>query len=161
MVSIVPPAFFFFGICLDRDMTWPSLFPINTKPGDGSIIEINVGLICLSLPVVFILFVGRLTNFSESVGSWIRERRSPRPSANESTSNLAQDDIVTPQLPSVPNNPTSLSGMRKFVRNIYHSKAQNSARGETTFTAFDDLVSADVNYHLQLKTLQSKRDEKS
>lgn len=109
---------------------------------------------------MFILFVGRLTNFSESVGSWIRERRSPRASASGSTSNLAQDDIVTPH-PPVPNNPTSLSGMRKFVRNIYHSKAQNSARGETTFTAFDDLVSADVNYHLQLKTLQCKRDEES
>ncbi|RYP18843.1 hypothetical protein DL765_003723 [Monosporascus sp. GIB2] len=138
------------------DYTW-TIIPVYAT----SLIEINVGLICLSLPVVFVLFVGRFTSLSKSVSSWIKERRSPRQNAGESSSNLSPGDSATPpQLSSIPSD-TSFSGMRKFIRNIYRSRAQPSAREEATLTTFDDLTSADLSYHLQLKTIQSKQTEKS
>ncbi|KAI0852723.1 hypothetical protein F5Y00DRAFT_257982 [Daldinia vernicosa] len=135
------------------DFTW-TIVPVYAT----SIVEINVGLICLSLPVIFVLFVGRFTNLSKSVRSWIRERRSPHQSSNESSSNLTPNETVAPQIPSVPSD-TSFSGMRKFIHNIYRSGARSSARGETTVSTFDDLTSVDLNYHLQLKTMKSKETE--
>lgn len=129
----------------------------------NSLVELNVGLICLSLPVVFVLFVGRFTSLSESVSSWIRERRSPRQSTGEgdSSANLSPGGSATPpQLSPVPSG-TRFSGMRKFIRDIYHSRTGPSARGGATLTTFDDLTSADLSYHLQLKTMQSRWPETS
>ncbi|CAJ2511163.1 Uu.00g067880.m01.CDS01 [Anthostomella pinea] len=142
------------------DFTW-TIVPVYIT----SIVELNVGLICHSMPVVSILFVGRFTNFSKSVSSWVRERRSPRHSprhsAGESSPNLAPEDgDVTPQISPIMND-ANLSGMRKFIRNLYRSGARSSARGDTTLGTFDDLTSADLSYHLQLKTMQSKRTEES
>ncbi|KAI0894208.1 hypothetical protein F4806DRAFT_134787 [Annulohypoxylon nitens] len=75
------------------DFTW-TIVPIYAT----SLTEINVGLLCHSLPVVFVLFVSRLTNLSKSISSWIRERRSPRQSVGDSSSNLAPQDSAVPHL---------------------------------------------------------------
>ncbi|KAI5864686.1 hypothetical protein GGS23DRAFT_561405 [Durotheca rogersii] len=139
------------------DFTW-TIVPVYAT----SLIEINVGLMCLCLPVVFVLFIGRFTDLGNSVSSWIREWRSPRQSMGESSSNLSPGDGATPppQLAPVPSD-AGLSGMRKFIRDIYRSRAQPSARGEATLTTFDDLTSADLSYHLQLKAMKSEQIEKS
>ncbi|KAI2464613.1 hypothetical protein F4781DRAFT_439417 [Annulohypoxylon bovei var. microspora] len=79
------------------DFTW-TIVPVYAT----SLTEINVGLLCHSLPVVFVLFVGRFTNLSMSVSSWIGERRSPRQSAGDSSANLAPDDSAAPHLSSIP-----------------------------------------------------------
>ncbi|KAI1390091.1 uncharacterized protein F4822DRAFT_428435 [Hypoxylon trugodes] len=46
------------------DFTW-TIVPVYAT----SLAELNVGLICLSLPVIFVLFVGRFTTLSKSVRS--------------------------------------------------------------------------------------------
>ncbi|KAI1211122.1 uncharacterized protein F4807DRAFT_466462 [Annulohypoxylon truncatum] len=79
------------------DFSW-TIVPVYAT----SLTEINVGLICHSLPVVFVLFIGRFTNLSKSVRSWVRERPSPRQSAGDSSSNLAPNDSAAPRLSSVP-----------------------------------------------------------
>ncbi|XXG95640.1 hypothetical protein Hte_001908 [Hypoxylon texense] len=141
------------------DFTW-TIVPVYAT----SLTEINVGLLCHSMPVVFILFVGRFSNLSKSVGSWVRERRSPRQtphqSAGESSTNLAADGGAPRHISPIPSDP-SFSGMRKFIRNMYRSKAQSSAHGDTTFATFEDLTSADLSYHVQLKAVQSKQTGKS
>ncbi|KAH8161443.1 hypothetical protein CIB48_g6802 [Xylaria polymorpha] len=143
------------GTIFDKsDFSW-TIVPVYAT----TLVELNVGLICLSLPVVFILFVGRFTQLSRSVGSWIRERRSPRQSPHQSggggsSEHIAAPDDSTPQLPPVSDN-TSFSGMRKFIRNVYRSQLQSS-RGDTTFDTFDDQSPEEYNYHAHLKPPKPK-----
>ncbi|KAJ8131008.1 hypothetical protein O1611_g2622 [Lasiodiplodia mahajangana] len=76
------------------DFTW-TIIPVYAT----SIVEINIGLICYSMPVASALFASRFTSISRSFGSWITERRSLRPSpqgsAGESSANLVNDDAET------------------------------------------------------------------
>lgn len=127
----------------------------------NSIVEINVGIICHSMPIVLVPFVGHLAHLGNSLGSWVRERRERRHGSDESYSNLtAPDDSTTPQLPEVPSR-ANLTGMRTFVRNLYRSGAQTSRREETTLPTFNELTSADLSYHIQLKSLQPNQNEDS
>lgn len=95
------------------DFTW-TIVPVYAT----SLTEINVGLLCHSLPVIFVLFTGRYSNLSKSLSSWVRERRSPwhsprqspHQSAGESSTNLATDDSVAPHHSTIPSD-SSLSGM--------------------------------------------------
>ncbi|KAK7949503.1 hypothetical protein PG988_016142 [Apiospora saccharicola] len=149
--------------------------------------EIAIGLIALSMPVVLAQFVGRLTDLGKSLSSWIHNLRTPPQSNvdndNESYSNLAgeaeadedsqrQGEAEHPrqQLPpqKIPN--ATLSGMRKFIRNLQRSRAAASSathRGSTSahdaayddnsnyLRTFDDLTSADFSYHIQLKAMRA------
>ncbi len=145
---------------LHLNLKGPMAIYLNAKPSHNSLVELNVGLMCHSLPVVCVLFMGRFTDIGKSISSWIRQRRCPRPGAGESSSNLAPEDSVTPQISPTPND-AGFSGMRKFGRNISRSRAQSSARRDAAFMTFNDLTSTDLSYHLQLKAIQSKRNERS
>ncbi|KAI1660722.1 hypothetical protein F4813DRAFT_348130 [Daldinia decipiens] len=105
------------------DFSW-TIVPVYAT----SIVEINVGLICLSLPIIFVQFVGRFTNLSKSVRSWIRERRSHHQSSNESSPNLTPSDNVAPHIPSVQSD-TGLSGMRSFPDEENEHSAERSSEG--------------------------------
>ncbi|KAI1376583.1 hypothetical protein F4677DRAFT_418981 [Hypoxylon crocopeplum] len=137
------------------DFSW-TIVPVYIT----SILEINVGLICLSMPVIFVLFVGRFTNLSNTLSSWVGERRARRHGSGESSAHLTPDHSVSPQLPSVLSPTPTLTGMRKFIRNLYRSGAQSSGH-DTTLPTFDDLTTADFSYHAQLKTIRSSHTERS
>ncbi|KAK8090431.1 hypothetical protein PG997_005392 [Apiospora hydei] len=135
--------------------------------------EINIGLIALSLPVVLAQFVGRLTDLGKSLSSWVRNRRTPPHSGvddDESYSNLAPEeaDQSQQQLPQkIPN--ATLSGMRKFIRNLQRSHAASAPRASLSghdvlsdnnshyVRTFDDLTSADFSYHVQLKAMRDSQ----
>ncbi|KAK7908815.1 NAD(P)-binding protein [Apiospora marii] len=148
--------------------------------------EINVGLVALSMPVVLAQFVGRLTDIGRSLSSWIRARRTPPHSVvgSESASDLAPAEAGADhaaqrppgggqqqQLPPRPIPNPTLSGMRKFIRNLQLSRAAASAsrggslsgHGGATIRddnsnylrTFDDLTSADFSYHIQLKAMRA------
>ncbi|KAK7952791.1 uncharacterized protein PG986_008519 [Apiospora aurea] len=146
--------------------------------------EINVGLVALSMPVVLAQFVGRLTDIGKSLRSWIRSRRTPPHSAvddSESSSDLAPEAMARaaadqsqirspgPQLSwQIPN--ATMSGMRKFIRNLQRSRAAASApraslSGHDVLSdnnshyvrTFDDLTSADFSYHVQLKAMRDSQ----
>ncbi|KAI1351315.1 hypothetical protein F5Y01DRAFT_128582 [Xylaria sp. FL0043] len=142
------------------DFTW-TIVPVYAT----TLVELNIGIVCLSLPVIFILFVGRFTKLSKSLGSWIRERRSPRPSphqsdhASGSSEQLAgeSDDGGPPRLPPVSDTETSFSTrMRKFIRTIYSSQSE-STRGDTTLGTFDDQATGKYDYHMHLKNSRPKQ----
>ncbi|KAI0154504.1 hypothetical protein GGR57DRAFT_502253 [Xylariaceae sp. FL1272] len=82
------------------DLSW-TIIPVYAT----TLVEINVGLIADSSPVIFVLFVGRFRKIHKSLSSWLRERRSPHASphtsANDSTTRInAEDDA--PRLSPVP-----------------------------------------------------------
>lgn len=104
------------------------------------------------MPVISVLFVGRLINLSKSLGSWVRERRVRRHILGDSSSDLVSDETVKLRLPSVPS--ATLTGVHKLVRNLYRSRAQLSGREDSTLPTFNDLTSADFSYHAQLKAMQ-------
>ncbi|KAI1475540.1 hypothetical protein F4774DRAFT_276503 [Daldinia eschscholtzii] len=100
------------------DFTW-TIVPVYMT----SLVEINVGLICLSLPVIFVLFLGRFTNISRSVRSWIRQRQSPHQSSNESVLNFTPSDSEAPRIQSTPSD-TSFSGLRSFPDEDHENRAE-------------------------------------
>ncbi|KAI0903202.1 hypothetical protein F4824DRAFT_493250 [Ustulina deusta] len=114
------------------DFTW-TIIPVYAT----SLVEINVGLLCYSMPVVSALFVSGFTSLSRSFGSWIRERPSPRPSpegsTGESSAHLANGDNEVPHLQSVPNETSSFSGMHisEIEYNLYIKNMQSRQREES------------------------------
>ncbi|KAI1126227.1 hypothetical protein F5Y10DRAFT_267360 [Nemania abortiva] len=96
----------------DDDFTW-TLIPIYAT----SIVEINVGLLCHSMPAVSAVFMNGYTDLSRTLSSWVRGRRSPRQSsdrsAGESSLNLALSNIPAPRTSPLADKPPSFSGIRK------------------------------------------------
>ncbi|KAK8105297.1 Extracellular membrane protein- CFEM domain protein [Apiospora kogelbergensis] len=129
--------------------------------------EVNFGMVCLSMPVVLALFVGRITAFGQSLGSWVNVRKAVRHGAGGSASSLSPSDgnesapeSEKPELPMGRKEDPKLVGMRKFIRNIYRSRAASNSSENHNATAttavmstFNDLTSADLSYHAQLKSL--------
>ncbi|KAK8026394.1 hypothetical protein PG991_003450 [Apiospora marii] len=169
------------GILDFSDFSWTTVAVYAT-----CMAEINVGLVALSMPVVLAQFVGRLTDIGRSLSSWIRARRTPPHSVvgSESASDLAPAEAGADhaaqrppgggqqqQLPPRPIPNPTLSGMRKFIRNLQLSRAAASAsrggslsgHGGATIRddnsnylrTFDDLTSADFSYHIQLKAMRA------
>ncbi|KAK7926868.1 CFEM domain-containing protein [Apiospora marii] len=126
--------------------------------------ENNLGLVCVSMPVVLALFVGRLTAFGQSLGSWVNLRKAQRHGAGDSASNLSPSDgnesapESAPELPEGRNLDPRLGGMRKFIRNLNRSRVDNNT---TVASTFNDLTSADLSYHVQLKNLHPSHSVKS
>ncbi|KAK8081309.1 cfem domain-containing protein [Apiospora saccharicola] len=141
--------------------------------------EINIGLVALSMPIILAQLVGHLADIGRSLSSWIRSRRTPPNSGvdSESVSDLAPtgdhaqrsqgqgngQQLPPPQIPDA-----TLSGMRKFIRNLQRSRVTSSVppgplSGHETIDrdasnylrTFDDLTSADFSYHIQLKALRA------
>ncbi|KAK7926926.1 hypothetical protein PG985_003924 [Apiospora marii] len=113
-------------------------------------IEVSMGLVCLSLPVMLALFVSRITDLGRTLSSWVRRSREHLASG-ESTSSLtpAGSRAAAPELPQhVPG--SGLPGLRKFIRNLNRSRAQQTEPG-TVMSTFNDLTTADMSYHAQLK----------
>ncbi|CAG8959239.1 hypothetical protein HYFRA_00012597 [Hymenoscyphus fraxineus] len=136
------------------DFSW-TLVPVYAT----TLVEINVGLMCHSMPVVFVPLFSRFKEMGNSLSSWIREIRKRRPSSAESYSNLASPENHTPPLiPEIPSN-NNLSGIRTFVRNIYRSGVQTSTREEATLSTFNELTRADISYHTELKAMQPSQSK--
>ncbi|KAJ8124294.1 hypothetical protein O1611_g9346 [Lasiodiplodia mahajangana] len=75
------------------DFTWTEVSVYAT-----ALVEINVGLLCHSLPVLSVLFASNFTGLSKTLSSWIRERRSPRQSPHQSP--RQSGDESTPHIAS-------------------------------------------------------------
>lgn len=124
-----------------------------------SLAEISVGLACLSMPVVFSLLIGRIADWGQSLRSWVKERRARRYGSDESPSSdsLAPDCTATHTPPRLSEStPTSaLTGIRRFIKNIYRSEAGNSVNDGTHVTSYNDLASRDLSYHDQLRKIQT------
>ncbi|OTB08679.1 hypothetical protein M426DRAFT_18767 [Hypoxylon sp. CI-4A] len=80
------------------DFTW-TVVPVYAT----NISEICIGLVCHSLPVVSVLFVGPFTTLSKYVNSWVEKWRRPHQSPSDSSSDLPLGDHATPQRWPLPN----------------------------------------------------------
>ncbi|KAK8128690.1 hypothetical protein PG984_009798 [Apiospora sp. TS-2023a] len=135
-----------------KDITWSGQYVLM-----ASHIECNLGMVCLSMPVVLALFVGRMTAFGQSLGSWVNLRKAQRHGAGDSASNLSPSDgnesapDAAPEIPTKRTPNPRISGMRKFIRNL--NSSQVDPNNTTVTSTFNDLTSADFSYHHQLKTL--------
>ncbi|KAK8042858.1 hypothetical protein PG994_013341 [Apiospora phragmitis] len=124
-----------------------------TESPNRSYLELSIGLVALSLPVVIAIFVSRLTDLGRTLSSWVRRSREHLGSG-ESTSSLTPDGSratagSAPELPQhLPG--SGLPGLRKFIRNLNRPRAQKSEPG-TVMSTFNDLTTADISYHAQLK----------
>ncbi|KAK8042898.1 hypothetical protein PG994_013381 [Apiospora phragmitis] len=143
----------------------------NTKTRNPSLCECNLGMVGLCMPVLLALFVGRITAFGQSLGSWVNLRKAQRHGAGDSASNLSPSDgnesspESAPEIISKQISDPKLGGMRKFICNLHRSRAQNSEldiRNNTTvMSTFNDLTSADLSYHVQLKALHPTQSANS
>ncbi|KAF2730926.1 hypothetical protein EJ04DRAFT_28353 [Polyplosphaeria fusca] len=120
-----------------------------------SIVELNVGLICLCLPVVSVPILNRITKLGHSLSSWLSERRSRRSRRSNEDSGSSNHDESTPALPSVPGG--ALTGLRSLFRNFDRSRNDDSTQEVTGVGSFSDVESADVSYHAQIKGIQGSR----
>ncbi|KAK8080834.1 NAD(P)-binding protein [Apiospora hydei] len=138
-----------------KDSTWNGQYVLMT-----SLCENNLGIVCLSMPVVLALFVGRISALGQSLGSWVNIRRAQRHGAGDSASNLSPSDgnDSGPDLPKQHMPDPKMGGMRKYIRNLNHSRADNTT---TVMTTFNDLTSADLSYHHQLKALHPSQTASS
>ncbi|KAK8052252.1 hypothetical protein PG993_003637 [Apiospora rasikravindrae] len=141
------------------DITWSGQYVLMT-----SLVECNLGMVCLSMPVVLALFVGRITAFGQSLGSWVNVRKAHRHGAGDSASDLAPADgnesgpDSTPEIISNRIPDAKIGGMRKFIRNLNRSRVDNNT---TVMSTFNDLTSADLSYHHQLKALRPSQTASS
>ncbi|KAI1816759.1 hypothetical protein GGS20DRAFT_536100 [Poronia punctata] len=138
------------------DFSW-TVVPVYAT----TLLELNIGLICLSLPVIFVIFIGRFAKLGEAFGSWIRERRTPQHSrcSRDSPERTANQVEVTPQLSPTPDNGSkSPPRVRQLVRSIYRSYL-TSAHLETVLGTFDGTVTGSHEYHAHLKDTAVKQDD--
>ncbi|KAI0099088.1 hypothetical protein GGR51DRAFT_576464 [Nemania sp. FL0031] len=114
-------------IFMPLDFSWTEV-PVYAT----ALVEINVGLLCHSLPVLSVLFAGRFTDLGKSLSSWIRERRSPRQTPQQSP--RPSGDENTPDIAPNTNSPEG------------HTPAPGNE------TAAGDLKTVDYHYHRQVKS---------
>ncbi|KAI0376488.1 hypothetical protein F5Y04DRAFT_266381 [Hypomontagnella monticulosa] len=126
------------------DFSW-TIVPLYVT----SLIELNAGLMCLSMPVVFVLFVGRLTHLSNSFSSWIDARLPHHGSGgSEGYSDLVAEGIVKPK--------KILTGMRDLASSVRRSVVRGTEHRENNSATLDEgLTSAEYSYHHQLRDIQS------
>lgn len=128
-----------------------------------SIAEVNVGLMCCSLPVIFVLFRS-LRPLSESAWSsvrdWLRARSagSQDPSKISSgsaypiTFNESPDKPSRDELPQVPKGTLSglMSFVRKGARSEYRSRLDRTTINQRTESHVELASIDDYNYHTYL-----------
>lgn len=117
-----------------------------------SIVEMNVGLMCLALPVVSVPLLSRITKLGGSLASWLRERSSRRDNVDSGSSN---HDSSPPVLPKVPGG--NLTGVRPLFRNFNRTGHGECTQEVSGVNSFNDRESVDFSYHAQIKSVQRTR----
>lgn len=117
--------------------------------------EMNVGIICSCLPVVFATVKGFTTGDIWATIARYVKTRGYRSGASGS------DDVGEPKLPSLntscdendlPQIPRgTMTGVRTFIRKAHCSKSEDSINVTTELHTFSELASVDDCYHSQLQ----------
>lgn len=114
------------------------------------------------MPVISGVFVSRITALGKHWRILLEERRARRRGLNGSSANLAPNSIDTltpPQLSQ--STPTgTLTGVRKFIQNIYRSATGSSYRGSTAVITNNGPATPVMDYHEFLRTENSRANLK-
>lgn len=121
------------------------------------LVEINLGVMCYSMPVVCGYFVGRLSSLGKSLSSWVHERRARRYGSSDGSASHApdKDALVPPSLPQ-PTPTATLTGVRKFINNLYRSGARTYGRDTTALSTFNETSTPVMDYHEHLRAQKSQ-----
>ncbi|KUI66481.1 hypothetical protein VM1G_02343 [Cytospora mali] len=142
-VSIIN-AVFRFTMAKETDTLW------NTVPIYAlSVSELNFGIICACMPVVFVLFKGAAVE----TASWVAKLRSWSSRSRNKTDIEMQPCTEEGKvlLPSVPRG--TLTGLRSFMRGAGRSRPADTqvSSKEVSHEEVLTYVSADYDYHTQLR----------
>jgi len=108
-----------------------------------SVAELNAGIICSCMPIVFVTFKGFSTRISKI--TWLRYFRSITNSSTEKNAQLAGPAVENVEI-EIPK--PVMTGVRSFIQRNFRS---NPTRGDTTHTeSYVDLESMSDEYHTQL-----------
>ncbi|KAF2197035.1 hypothetical protein GQ43DRAFT_497190 [Delitschia confertaspora ATCC 74209] len=112
------------------------------------ILELNVGIICSCMPVVFILFKRvKLRSSYIAFLSYFRTRnRSGRTAGSDNDPRVVP--VGEDRLPAVPK-PT-LTGLRSFIKRVQRSQPGRTTR-PTEMSTYSEINSMNDDYHAQLK----------
>lgn len=134
----------------------------RSKQNLSSILEINLGVICHSMPVISGVFVGRITALSKDWRVLLEERRARRCGLNGSSANLAPnrlDALSPPQLSQ--STPTgTLTWVRKYIQDVYRSATGSSHRDSTAVDTNNGPSTPVMDYHEFLRTENSRANLK-
>lgn len=111
--------------------------------------EINLGIACSCMPVIFVLFKG----FSSRPASWISRIGSFVPSYRRSTNPGVTGGIRAPEYQKMEENPLpvqreELTGPKSSMRSF--NRTRPATRTMPIATELITMRSADYNYHAQL-----------
>ncbi|KAH8767428.1 hypothetical protein F5883DRAFT_644439 [Diaporthe sp. PMI_573] len=129
----------------DPDFTWA-----NTMPNTFAVVEITVGHICGSMPVLPALIASLKKN--ETLLSFLRYLRSSRNKGYQSDTPTAIPSVEKADgLPSIPNG--RLTGLRSFIQKVHltRSSPKQTTLRSYTQSNYYDLECADVDYHSHLR----------
>ncbi|KAH8893929.1 hypothetical protein GQ53DRAFT_821803 [Thozetella sp. PMI_491] len=129
-----------------QDLSWkgPPIYAYG-------IAEINIGIICSCMPIIF----GTLKGFATTTGSWITKLRYSRTSkgtgdsepSQGSEANISKEKVIEDdRLPPVPHG--EIRGLKSFMRNFNRTKP---AITQTQMSEAPTLRSVDYSYHEHLK----------
>ncbi|KAK7959362.1 uncharacterized protein PG986_004216 [Apiospora aurea] len=124
---------------------------------EDSVAELNIGIICACMLVVFVLFRGIVRRLLE----WIKQPRASGKPQNKNEWKVylnAEVEGGNGNLPSVP--PGALSGLKRFMQRTLRSRATdtNLTLADTARGDVSSFVSADYNYHAHLDRPWMSRD---
>lgn len=124
-----------------------------------SILEINLGVICHSMPVISGIFVGRVTTLGKH---WMEERRARRCGLNGSSASRAPNSIDTMTPPQLSQETPSgaLTWVRQYIQNVYRSATGSSYRDSTAVVTNNGPATPVMDYHEFLRTENSRANLK-
>lgn len=140
-ICAIVGAYYRFQGAKSSDTLWANI-PAYTL----GVVELNTGIICSCMPVIFVLFKPIIkTDAYRHISRYFYVRAPAVHPDVDGADGVAPNPQRLPDIPKA-----TISGIRTFVRRIYRSTAIITLETDTDHT-FDDGTSANDGYHAQLK----------
>ncbi|RYP91932.1 hypothetical protein DL770_001906 [Monosporascus sp. CRB-9-2] len=125
------------------DYTWYSMYTFPL-----AVAELNVGVICCCMPIVFVMFKGLLKRSESawmSLVGYLRSQSKRSGLATTESDTKVSSDTPGDRLPQIPKG--TLSGLTSFIRKGPRSQGPKTPGVETQASTYFELRSVDYDYH--------------
>lgn len=122
------------------DFTWQSI-PVYSL----GVAELNAGIICSCMPVVFVLFKGFSNKFLRIPSLRYFRSRGRRTAEGQDQLPVSVPKEKLPQIPKA-----TMTGLRSFIRKAYRSQAPATTQ-ISAYSELNSIGSINDDYHAQLK----------
>ena len=120
-------------------------FPKHTPANFLSVAELNAGIICSCMPVVFVLFKGFSNKFLRIPSLRYFRSRGRRTAEGQDQLPVSVPKEKLPQIPKA-----TMTGLRSFIRKAYRSQAPATTQ-ISAYSELNSIGSINDDYHAQLK----------